>query len=327
MKSFGIIFLTALVLVTSGVGQNTWTPEMQLKTKAIGAPRVSPNASMVAYTITNEVLAADKSEYVSQIWLASTDGKTNVQLTFADKSSTNPKWSPDGNWIAFTSSRKDNKSNLYLLRVGGGEAEMITDVKSGVGDFEWSHDGRWIAFSMTDAKTDDEEKNDKGKNDFRWVDENLKMARLFVMPVQTDAAGKREPRKLTTDNRSVTGFEWSPDGTKIVYSHVSDPRADFWPSSDVSIIDVASGAVSPFANTSLAETSPMYSPDGKWIAMSVSDGPIRWAQSNRIHVVPSSGGSAKIMPLSYDGQPNIIGWTADGSKIYFNEAKGTGTVQ
>lgn len=327
MKISTIALFVILIAVSAGFAQTNaaWTPEMQLKTKSFGSPRVSPDGSKVVYTVVTEVMTADKSEYLTQIWLASADGKDNTQITFADKSSTNPKWSPDGKWIAFTSTRKDNKSNLYLLRVGGGEAEMLTDVRSGVTDFEWSHDGRMIAFTMTDAKSDDEEKNDKAKNDFRFVDENIKLARLYVMPVAKDANDKRESHKLTSNNRSVSGFDWSPDGTKIVFSHVSDPRADFWPTSDISIVDVASAAVTPLVATSAAESSPAYSPDGKWIAFSASDGPVHWAQSNRINVIPAAGGTAKVMPLSHDGQPGIIGWSTDGSEVYFNEAKGTGT--
>ncbi len=326
-------FVIALVVFAFGsipaFGQAStvvWSPEMQMRVRAIGAPQVSPDATHVVYTVSTEMMTADRSESVTQIWLAATDGKDNLQLTFADKSSTNPKWSSDGKWIAFTSSRKDNKSNLYVLHVGGGEAEALTDVKSGVGDFEWSPDGRSIAFMMTDAKSDDEEKNDKSKNDFRWMDENIKMSRLYTISIQKDEAGKREPKKLTTENYSVTGLDWSPDGSKIVFSHVKDPRADYWMTSDVSIYDIVSGKATTIANTAAAETSPTYSPDGKWIAMSVSDGPARWAQSNRINVIPANGGAAKVMPLSNDGQPNIIGWSADGSDIYFSEAKGTGTA-
>lgn len=328
MRNIALVLFVFAGFVIGSVAQTptaVWSPEMQLKVKAFGPPRVSPDGSKVVYTVVSEVMTADKSEYLTQIWLASADGKDNTQITFADKSSTNPKWSPDGKWIAFTSTRKDNKSNLYLLRSGGGEAEMLTDVRSGVTDFEWSHDGRMIAFTMTDAKSDDEEKNDKAKNDFRFVDENIKLARLYVMPVAKDANDKRESRKLTSNNRSVSGFDWSPDGTKIVFSHVSDPRADFWPTSDISIVDVASAAVTPLVATSAAESSPAYSPDGKWIAFSASDGPVHWAQSNRINVIPAAGGTAKVMSLSNDGQPGIIGWSTDGSKVYFNEAKGTGT--
>lgn len=314
-----------MFLAASAAAQNIWTPELQTKVKSIGSPRVSPDGSLVLYTVSNEVLTPDKSEYVTQIWLASTDGKRNDQVTFADRSSTNPKFSPDGSMIAFTSSRKDNKSNLYLMRTAGGEAEMITDVKSGVANFDWSPDGKWIAFTMADPKTEDEEKNDKAKNDFRWMDENVKMTRLYVMPVQKDASGKREPRKLTAESFSVEGFDWSPDSSKIAFSHVKDPRANFWPTSDVSVVDVASGRSTDLANTSAAEISPTYSPDGRSIAILVSDTPARWAQSGNIVVYPSSGGKAVKMPLSFDGQPNIIGWTNESRRILFSESKGTGT--
>src|SRR5690348_17397050 len=160
--------LTLVVLFVVTANAQTWDPDLQLKFKAVGAPRVSPDGKKLVYTVNEAVMTADKSEFVTQIWMADLATKQNIQLTFGDKSSSNPKWSPDGNWIAFTSNRKDNKNNIYLLSANGGEAEPLTEVKSGVSNFEWAPDGRSIAFTMADAKTDDEEKNDKAKNDFRW---------------------------------------------------------------------------------------------------------------------------------------------------------------
>jgi len=329
------IFLGLLVLfasaITAQTGATAWDPEMQLKVRAVGTPRVSPDGKRMVYTVSEALTTPEKSEFVSQIWMANIAAKENVQITFGDKSSTNPKWSPDGNWIAFTSNRKDNKNNLYLLSLNGGEAEPLTDVKSAVTNFAWSPDGRSIAFTMTDPKSEEEDKNDKAKNDFRWVDENLKMSRLYVLTIQKDANGKREPRKLTTGNYNVDEFDWSPDSSRIAFSHSKTPVANDWTTSDVSIIEVATAKVAVLANTPAAESSPIYAPDGNSIAILVSDNPPRWAQTGVIQVFATNATNAsniaqpKSLIASYDGQPSIAGWSADGRRIYFSEAKGTAT--
>ena len=317
--------LLLVFLFASGATAQTWDPELHMKIKAVGSPRVSPDGKKMVYTVNEAVMAADKSEFVTQIWMNNLDTKRSVQLTFGEKSSVNPKWSPDGNWIAFLSNRKDNRNQIYFLSLNGGEAEPLTDGKSAVSNFEWSPDGRSIAFIMVDPKSEDEEKNDKGKNDFRWADENFKLARLYVVSIQKDGNGKREPRKLTTADYHVQDFDWSNDGSRIAFGHVKSPVANDWPSADVSIVEVASGKTSVLANSAAAESGPFYSPDGKSIAVSVSDVPARWAQSGVIQIFSTSGGAPKNSVGSFDGQPGVIGWSPDGKRIYFSEAKGTGT--
>jgi dipeptidyl aminopeptidase/acylaminoacyl peptidase len=298
---------------------------MHLKLRAVGTPRVSPDGSRIVYTVNEAVTSADKSEFVTQVWMATVATKQSVQLTFGEKSSTNPKWSPDGKWIAFTSNRKDNRNNLFRLSLDGGEAEPLTDLKSAVTNFDWSPDGRYIAYTMADPKTEEEEKNDKGRNDFRWVDENYKLSRLYVVALQKDANGKREPRKLTTANFQVGSFDWSADSSRIAFSHSKSPVANDWTTADVSIVEVANANVTVLAGTPAAEDSPLYSPDGKSIALIVNDNPSRWAQSATIQIVPAGGGQPKSLMASYDGQPGIAGWSADSKRIYFSETKGTAT--
>ncbi|MDM7924318.1 MAG: S9 family peptidase [Pyrinomonadaceae bacterium] len=317
--------VVCLLLFAAVNAQSVWTPEMQVRLNVPGSPDVSPDGRWVVYTLNGPVMTADKSEFVTQIWIASADGKVSRQLTFADKSSTNPKFSPDGSMIAFTSTRKDNRNNIFILRLAGGEAEQITDLKSSVGVFDWSPDGTAIAYTMTDAKTDEEEKNDKGRNDFRWVEENTKLARLYLVPVAKDAGGKLEPRQLTKADRHISSFDWSPDGKRIVVSHLQSPVANYWPTADLAMVDVASGTLTPFAVTEAMEAAPMFSPDGQWVAATVSTLPVRWAQSERIAIYPSAGGTPRMMRDSYDSQPEPFGWSADGKTILFTEARGTAT--
>lgn len=308
-----------------------WTPEEMMKVKPVGNVQVSPDGRRVVFTVTDAVMTDDKSEYLTHIHIANADGSNAFQFTTGDKSCTNPQWSPDGRWIAFTSSRggKD-KNNLWLIRADGGEAERLTDVKSGVSNFKWSPDGRTIAYIMPDPQTDAEEKAEKGKNDAKVVDENFKLNRLWVIPVEKDANGKREARQLTKGQFHVGGgfggsFDWSPDGQMIVFTHTPTPRVNDWPLADISTVDVATGEVKPLATTRAAETQPHYSPDGRWIAYTASDVPPTWGDTSTTLVVAASGGPPRPLAETFDHQPDLIGWSADGQQIYFTEVHGTVT--
>ena len=156
---FTFILLFSVVKV-SAQAKTYWSPEQCLQLKNITATVVSPDGNKMLYAVREAVMTDDRSEYINNIWVCNTDGTHHIQLTKGDKGAANPGWSPDGKWISFTSAR-DGKNNLYLLSYEGGEAEKITDLKSGILVYEWSHDGNSIAFTMTDAPSDKEEKNKK----------------------------------------------------------------------------------------------------------------------------------------------------------------------
>ena len=321
-----LLAVTAVAVTNSGddypraIG---WTPELSMKLKNLGAVRVSPDGKRVAYTVSEAVMTPEKSEYITQIYMANTDGSDPYQVTFGEKSSTDPQWSPDGRWLAFLSSRSD-KNNLFLLRITGGEAEQVTDVKSGVGAIAWAPDGTRIGFTMRDQPSESEEKATKGKDDSRWIDEDVKMSRLFVINVQKDANGKREPRKLTSGDYNVEAdFRWAPDGRTIVFTRTKMPKADYWTTSDLLTVDVAGGEVRTLAATSASESDPLYSPVGKQIAYLASEDPPRWAGYRRIAIAPAGGGTARLLADTYDAQPGFLDWSADGHRIYFVETRGT----
>lgn len=298
-----------------------WSPEVSLTLKSVGQCRVSPDGNRAVFTVTQAIMEEEKSEYRTQLWLTSKEGGDPFPITFGETSSSNPRWSPDGRFLAFTAKRSE-RTELYRLRVEGGEAEKLTDSRADVGDFRWSPDGNWIAFLRADAPTEAEEKRSKAKDDWRFEDEEIKYTRLFMVPVEPNNAGKRDAVQLTTGTMQVGSFDWSPEGTEIAFDHTTHPKADYWPSSRVSVLEVATGAVRPLVTGSRAAFRPLYSPDGSRIACILSADPPRWSFEGVPHVVPRSGGIPRALEPSPDRQANLLGWSEDGTGLYFIEARG-----
>lgn len=318
--------LLLLLLVAPAVFAQTktyWSPEQCLQLKNITSVRVSPDGNKVLYTVREAIMTDDRSEYVNQVFMSNADGSNVIQLTRGDKNSANPKWSPDGAWIAYTSNR-DSKNNLYILPLGGGEAEKVTDVKTGVGNFEWSPDGNAIAYTISDAPSDAEEKNKKGKNDWYYFDEDYKLNRLAITWLhEKDSAGKRKVTNLSKENRHVISFDWSPDSKWIVYSHGKTPLANDGVYSDISMVEVNTGKVKPVAATNAGESSPRFSPDGKWIAYVSSEDPVVWPGKDFVVVVPAEGGQVKKLASTPNDEASLLGWGPDGKHIYIGESNRT----
>src|SRR5262245_51099873 len=120
------------------------TIEELLKVRRVGDPQVSPKGDFVAFTITDMDQAANRG--TTQIYLVPLGGGEMRQLTNDENSSASPRWSPDGEKLAFVSAR-DGEDQIWTIDVSSGALKKITSISTGAGDPVWSPDGSLIAFT------------------------------------------------------------------------------------------------------------------------------------------------------------------------------------
>lgn len=332
MKRNNLLILTFSLLLIFAARLNgqdeklSWTPEKIMEVKSLSSTALSPDGKNLAFVVREPVMEGEQSEYLSQIWLAATDGSDAIQFTRGEKSSTNPVFSPDGKYLAFLSSRS-GKNQVWRIRIKGGEAEKLTDADNGVSSFQWSPDGKSIAWLMKDPDTPEEAKAKKEKRYVIEMDKNYKYSHLYTSPVEKDEAGERPEKRLTRGNFNVMSFDWSPDGKSIVFGHQTNPDINTSRvSGDISLVPADSGALKPIATTAGIESNPKFSPDGKWIAFESTGTRPEPIGLSDIYVVAAEGGTARALPQSPDRSANLLGWDSAGSAVFVSETYRTSGV-
>jgi dipeptidyl aminopeptidase/acylaminoacyl peptidase len=325
----GFLFCCASARPALAQQAEAWTLETTLRYRGISSPVISPDGRRAAITITEPILNGDTSAWRTTLLVLATDAGAAAAPLYSIENASSPLWSPDGHWLAFASSRTGAR-NVWRVHATGGTPEAMTRLARPVGEFRWSPDSRWLGFVAVDSMTTDEQRARREKRDVEVVGESYRFARLFVTPAEA-TGGKRSLRLLTPQNYQVgghvgagldgPGFSWAPDASAIVFTHSPSPLGDEWVNADVSIVELATGTIRPLIATKAAEGGVVWSPDGNWIAVPVTEIPASYALTMRIHLVSPKTGEIRPLAESYDRRPSILGWTADSKGIVISEVR------
>lgn len=319
--------LVVVCALASAQAPTAWTPELSLQVNTIGDVVPSPDGRLAAYTQTRAVMETERSEMVTQIYLARADGTWRVQLTQGEKGSNSPAFSPDGRFVYFLSERS-GKPNLWRIPVDGGEAERLTDWKGKIGSYRVSPNGKWVAFAGSEPPPEQEETR-KQKRDFRVVDEKPDNHALWMIPAEAEAGGRRPAKRMAEGSHHVAAFQWSPDSRSIAFEHRPTPSPDLWSKADLSEVEIESGKMNTLAASGAAETNPRYSPDGRFLVFEQSADPPRWAQEARIALLTRQTGARRLLASTHDefGRGGaLLGWSADSSGVLYTENQGVRTL-
>ena len=306
--------------------------------------RLSPSGDHVVYTQQRTDRVTEKK--YCNLWVVPTDGGKPAQFTFGDQIDTQPRWSPNGEKIAFLSNRadKDKSAQIYLIPFRGGEAQKLSEIEGKIDSLDWSPNGKKLLCRV--RKIDQEileRKSDKQIEKLGTVYRHysrvfykldgegyLPEERWHIWTVDTSSG---RVKQLTDhdiyDDKDPT---WSPDGKSVAFMSNHSPDPDLEPTSVDLFIMPASGGKPKKVRTRYGDKSePSFSPNGRYIAYFGTDGKEDWTKNQGLWVVPTDSSAQSInLTEAYDvhvspetindvGSPEIMPptWSNDSSILYF----------
>ncbi|MGD8359027.1 MAG: S9 family peptidase [Lysobacterales bacterium] len=298
----------------------------------VSEPQLSPEGDWIAYTVTRRDLDEDKNR--SRVWMVPAAGGEAVPMTAADQSSSHPRWSPDGRYLAFLSGRDDQPAQVWTLNRKGGEAIQVTDTPQDVEDFEWSPDSSRLVLVLQDPTEAEIEAHDQGdayeeKTPPPWVIDRVQFksdyvgyldrrrTHLYLLDLSSDAM-----TQLTVGDYDDSEPAWSPDGRRLAFTSNRTAEPDLNYNTDIWVVS-ADPARAPAELTQVThgegpDVSPAWSPDGKSIAhTTVTDAEAILYATYDLAVSAADGTATRVLTADLDRMIFKPAFSPDGKYVWF----------
>ena len=358
-----VLLLLSLIAATcAGQGRQVMRPADVVRVATVSDAQISPNGQWVVYTVSS----VDEDQNLSTLWLARlglesyspptaspTPRRPTPYVDWPELRSaprpllppgwnaSTPRWSPDGNSIAFFSTREE-QDGLWVVKLEKPEPRLLAPITATnffityAGEsLSWSPDSRRVAFISAKAETIETPTASRRSDDPRVVDRIQYKSRTsfsdnrrtHVWVVEVD---RPVPLQLTSGLFYDHAIAFSPRGDEILFlsNHEADPDANN--NSDIFTVDLG-GQVRQITETRGCEYDAVWSPDGKSIAYTATTRDVTTidsvAEDTHLWVIPASGGRGRDLTGDHDRRVRDPRWSADGrSLIYLAGDRGYTTM-
>ena len=339
---FRRVLLAFLLLAPFALAQSKrpFTFEDMMALKRVGDPILSPDGNWIVFSTIHVNL--DANTKTPHLYLIPANGGEAKQITDGPGED-GPQWSPDSKQILYTSAR-DGESQVWVSDFDAaaaalsGDPRKVTSLSTGADGALWSPDGKNIVFTsevFADCPDDscnrqrnEERANSKVKAQIfthllyrHWSTFKYgKRTHLFVVPAEGGTA-----RDLTPGDHDVPPFSLggqtlyaiSPDGQEVAYTSNIDEVPAISTNNDIFIVPIAGGTPKKISTSPGSDSTPLYSPDGKWIAWRMQKRNGYESDRFRLVIYNRQTGAITNLTESFDQWVDAFAWTPDSSRIYF----------
>lgn len=292
-------------------------------------PQISPDGNSIIYRRTGFDIMKDASK--GDLWLLSSDGKTHEKLTTGNSNESQGRWSPSGDRIAFVS-KGDNGNEIFVYWLVSGAMAKLTQLENSPSSLTWSPDGESIAFTMkVNAKPPVLAKMPAKPKDAKWADapritDRLKheadgvgyltpgFTHIFTIPSEGGT-----PRQISSGDFNHRGsLSWGPNSQKIYFSANRKQNWEYeFRNSEVYTVNVATRATIALTDQEGPDSSPVVSPNGKYIAYTGYNDKVQAYQVKKLHLMNVDGSSKKTISNGLDRDVDHAVWASDSKGLYF----------
>ena len=311
-----------------------FTVDALLQIQRIADPQISPDGKTVAFEVSTPDLTANKN--IHSIWTVALTGigAPHKLTTPAER----PRWSPDGKRIFYTGTAGDS-SQIWSVNADGTDPRQLTHLSTGASGEIVSPDGKYLvvtsdvypACGADDAcnqrKIDDAKQR---KSDAILVTTLLyrhwnswqgdTRSHLLSISLSDGKAVDLSPGDRVTPPFSLGGpddYAISPDSSEVAFSQNADPIPAAGTNNEIYTEPIAGGAPVKVSTSPGADNSPLYSPDGKYLAWRSQARAGYEADKWIIVVLDRAAKQLSRLTDQIDRQIESFTWSPDSKNVFF----------
>jgi dipeptidyl aminopeptidase/acylaminoacyl peptidase len=361
MRRFTFLFVPLSIILLIGTAfvqlsaqtlkKRPFTFEDMMSLKRIGGPAVSPDGKWVLFSAVDVNLAENKR--TPHLWVIPVAGGNPQKLPSTAAGESGGRWAPDGKSYLYTSS-VEGRSQVWIngfdpaTGSANGAPRKVTNISTEADGAIWSPDGKNIVFvsevypGCADDACNKFSDEAKAKSKVKaMVFEHLlfrhwnhfnsdKRSHLFVVSAEGGVAKDLTPGDHDVPPFSLGGqdpYTISPDSKEVAFTSNWDKVGATSTNNDIFVVPITGGEPKKLSNSPGGDSTPLYSPDGKWLAWRMQKRAGYESDRFRLVVYDRSAGTIHNLTEDFDQWVENIVWTPDSSAIYFSsENKGEAPI-